>query len=358
MAENLITACKKGDIEAVSNILDRGVDPNSTAIANNTDRDTMSLSMLLKKTTPLIEASKNGHIDIVKLLLERHANPNQSATLSESPPIIASQNGYPEIVKLLLDNGADPNITDTDKVPLISIASYHGQLNIVKILLETKGVDVDSGKTVGIFKTPLMYAIESSQKDVVEYLLERGASLIHRTFFNDNPLTLAAKQNDIDIFNMIYKSSIHDGVDPKHKNTIGLNVLAISTFYMNADIIEYLFLNKIFDIGDLNNTSEDIENAKTSIIKLSEGIKHLTNDYIPQRNERFKHLDNIVHTILVSRNKNLPEELARYATSYIKEKKEGNEKKGGKTKRSKKRGSKKRGSKKHVSKKHGSKHKK
>ncbi len=346
MASQLILASKNGDIETVRNLLDHGADPNSTDTIINTNTHTMSLSMILKKTTPLIEASKNGHIDIVTLLLERHADPNQSANLSESPPIIASQNGHEDIVKLLLDNGADPNITDTDKIPLICIASSKGQLDVVKILLETKDVYVDSRTTHIISKTPLMYAIESSQKNVVEYLLEKGASLTYRTYYNDIPLTLAAKQNDVDIFNMIYKSSIPAGVDPKHENMFKHNVLTIATSYNNADIIEYLFLNSIFDIGDLNNTSEDIKNTKESILNIYlENNKHLTKDNIRAINKSYEFLDNIVHTILVSRNKNLPEDLVRYTTSFNKTKKGGNEKKGGKTKRSQKRGSKKRGTK-------------
>jgi ankyrin repeat protein len=331
MAEDLILASKNGDIEVVQQQLDAGVDPNSTAILNNAH--IFSMSMLLDKTTPLIEASKSGHIEIVRLLLDKGANPNQTTSFRDSPPIIiASRNGYPEIVKLLLERRADPELTDINNIPLICIASSRGQLDIVKILLETKGVDVDSGKTTGIYKTPLMYAIESRHKNVVEYLLEHGASLTPKTIYNDIPLTLAADKNDVDIFNIVYLASKSAGVDPKHENKLGLNVLAIASMHMNADIIEYLFLNNIFDIGDLKLTKE-------KILKIT---------HIGARNKIYDFLDNIVHTILVSRNKNLPEDLVRYTTSFHKTGKRGGTKRFKGTK----------GTNKRRTKKHGTRHKK
>jgi ankyrin repeat protein len=340
MASKLISASKNGDIEAVQQQLDAGVDPNSVGAIENLH--IFSMTSILDKTTPIIEASKNGHIEIVRLLLEKGAEPDKTTSFTDNPPIIvACRNGYPEIVKLLLERGADPESTDTNNIPLICIASSRGQLDIVKILLETKGVDVDSGKTTGIYKTPLMYAIESRHKNVVEYLLEHGASLTHKTIYNDIPLTLAADKNDVDIFNIVYLASKSAGVNPKHENKLGLNVLSIATIYMNADIIEYLFLNNIFDIGDLKNSSQDIIETKRQLIEFT------MSDW-RKRNELKKFLDNIVHTILVTRNKNLPEDLVRYTTSFHKTSKRGGTKRFKGTK----------GTNKRRTKKHGTRHKK
>jgi len=293
MASKLILASKNGNIEDVQQQLDAGVDPNSVGEIDNPY--IFSMTQILDKTTPLIEASKNGHTEIVRLLLDKGAEPNKTTSFIDNPPIIvACRNGHEDIVKLLLERGADPESTDTSDIPLICTASSRGHLDVVKMLLETYKVNIESGYNTGIYMTPLMYAIENSHKDVVEYLLKMGASLTHKTIYNDIPLTLAANKNNADIFNMVYLASKSAGVDLKHANYLGLNVLSIASMYMNGDIIEYLFLHNIFDIGDLKNSSQDIIETKEKLIRF-------TMSDLRKRKEIYETLDNIVHTILVTR---------------------------------------------------------
>lgn len=304
MAKQLILASSKGDFINVQRLLGEGVSPDSADTLDDERAYVFSVVHILDKTTPLIEASKNGHIDIVQLLLEKGAKPNETGSFLNNPPIIfACRNGHTEIVKLLLDRGADPESTDTNNIPLICIASHHGHLDVVKMLIEMKGVHIDS---IGTGKTPLMYAIENGHKNVVKYLLEHGASLTRKTMYNDIPLTLAANHNDVDIFNMVYLAGKSAGVNPKHENHLGLDVLTIAVMYMNADIIEYLFLHHIFSI-------EDIENTKGKIVQF-------TQRDMKSRNERYELLDNIAHTIFVTREKRMPEDLVRHTTTFHKTK--------------------------------------
>lgn len=124
--------------------------------------------------------------------------------------------------------------------------------------------------------------------------------------YDDIPLTLAANHNDVDIFNMVYLAGKSAGVNPKHENKLGLDVLTIAVMYMNADIIEYLFLHHIFSI-------EDIEITKGKIVTF-------TQRDMKARNERYELLDNIAQTIFVLRDKKMPEDLVRHTTTFHKTK--------------------------------------
>ncbi len=99
---DLTTACRRGDIDRVREILSE--DP----AAANQD----ALYATWYSGFPLRSAAKAGHIEIVRLLLENGADPNKPE--HELAPFggsvyDATQNGHYEVVKLLLENGANPN---------------------------------------------------------------------------------------------------------------------------------------------------------------------------------------------------------------------------------------------------------
>jgi beta-lactamase regulating signal transducer with metallopeptidase domain len=98
----LIGAVKKGRLDAVRLLLDRGADPNLAPGFVNLAR--------LGDRTPLIKAAEQGHVEIVSLLLDRGAiidwiepGGHQNAL------ILASEKGRLEVVKLLVARGADVN---------------------------------------------------------------------------------------------------------------------------------------------------------------------------------------------------------------------------------------------------------
>ena len=77
-------------------------------------------------------------------------------------------------VKALIDNGIDPHTENGDWVMGLHVAAERGSVEMAKFFLEQRiGIDIPTKYK----RTPLLIAVSNNQKDVVEFLLERGASL-------------------------------------------------------------------------------------------------------------------------------------------------------------------------------------
>jgi ankyrin repeat protein len=125
--QDLVTACRTGDISTVQRLLDQGVDVNVN----------------VKGWAPVTVASFNNHLEIVKLLLDRNAivdNPNAS---NRSTALQwASNFGHTDVVKLLLDRDANVDFMDYDGDTALINASRAGRIECVQLLLN-KGARVD-----------------------------------------------------------------------------------------------------------------------------------------------------------------------------------------------------------------------
>ena len=161
--------------------------------------------------TPLWIAAISGRFDISKLLVDHGANVNISDVDNETPLWRAASFGYLDVSKLLVDHGADINIPSTrsgctpltiaangkyydvckymmlhalsvdySKVgeyygDLLCYASYHGDMELCQKLVQNlPQADVSMKSRDG--KTALNVAAEEEQYDILEYLLNQGAT--------------------------------------------------------------------------------------------------------------------------------------------------------------------------------------
>ncbi|RMD76258.1 MAG: ankyrin repeat domain-containing protein [Lentisphaerae bacterium] len=120
---------------------------------------------------------------IARMLLERGANPNEIDTDDNclTPLHLTAENGDVETMQVLLEFGADPNCRSRWGTPLHHSLGIHEKfsrercLEIVKLLL-AHGADINAciqpGKDAW---TPLHQACTEGLKDVVEFLLQKGA---------------------------------------------------------------------------------------------------------------------------------------------------------------------------------------
>jgi|GEM_PF-7030824 len=154
-------AARKGDLEAVAKLLDKGEDVDSTE--------------RLTGQTPLHCAAGNGHLDLVRLLLERGADTGKNARMIGMPLFCAAD---AETVRLLIDGGADPLAAADDGRTAIHDHAEYDHRECIEVLLE-HGVEVDLPGKNG--KTALCVAAEHGRNDLVRFLLERGADPNART---------------------------------------------------------------------------------------------------------------------------------------------------------------------------------
>lgn len=231
----LAWAASKGYVRCTRLLIEHGADPSTkcaegiTALhlaasggGNETicklllDNNAPVKSLTEKKQTPLCLASQKGHLKIVQLLLHQGANPNNENVEKYTPLHLAASSGFHEClrvllladatvdcktlkgitplhyavqgghaacVRLLIHAGAKVNCA---KKPLLLIAAEDGKPEVVQILLDAlANIDckayvkafLDKDNEISDYLTPLHLASSKGNREVVEQLLRRGASV-------------------------------------------------------------------------------------------------------------------------------------------------------------------------------------
>lgn len=153
-------AAQSGNVEIVNALLKAGANPN---IADEGIGH-----------TPLMRAIETQNIEITKTLLAAKANPNAKASDGDSCLMMAVKTYKPEFVQALVDAGADAKEVQEDGDSLVLQAAQDGQpgsLEIIKILAKA-GAPMD---TANAAYTPLIYAVQQGNKELVKTLLDAGA---------------------------------------------------------------------------------------------------------------------------------------------------------------------------------------
>lgn len=145
--------------------------------------------------SPLVCAAVHGRLQCVRILLENGADlctdsdqgtPGPLYILCIIPHIVDS-------CRLLLENGAKPNQTYKDKEMLLHRAMRTGDKELVGLLVE-RGATLDSLDTYedAKLKTPLAFAIAMCSLQMVQFLLQKGASVNYAPEGAESPLFTTA----------------------------------------------------------------------------------------------------------------------------------------------------------------------
>jgi len=154
-AEAFSAAVRKGDLAAVKQLLDAGVDVNTR---------------FRYDVTAISWASDRGYAEVVKLLIERGADVNAKDTFYNATPLTwaagpaqARTPGHAEVVRLLLKAGA------TGNAAALSAAVSAKDAPMVKVILEHGGLGEE----------PLTNALEAARaaksSDIEAMLVAAGA---------------------------------------------------------------------------------------------------------------------------------------------------------------------------------------
>ena len=197
------TACDKGDLERVRQLIQDGQDVNRSdgggwrpliwAALYGHDQIVHELIRAgadvngkdYNKLTALHKASSCGHSSIVKTLTEAGANLNVQDWMGETPLMMAVVQAHTNVVVELIRAGADVNGKDKYKQTALHKASWRGHSSVIKTLTEA-GANLNVQDENGI--TPLMKAIEEGDANVVVELIRAGADVNRKDKYKQTAL--------------------------------------------------------------------------------------------------------------------------------------------------------------------------
>ncbi|MFK7813076.1 MAG: ankyrin repeat domain-containing protein [Maribacter sp.] len=159
--------------------------------------------------TEMRDACYGGDVVMVESLLQKRLSPNFN-TIGGSPLTIAVKQENKELIDCLLHYGADINFSESenmmDTLPLMA-ACENESIAMIKYLIDL-GAEID--RVAGNGKSILSVAVETSNQEVVNFLLKAGAHPEIKSGyymnFNTTPITAAVMNNDTEMVSFLVEN--------------------------------------------------------------------------------------------------------------------------------------------------------
>ncbi|VDM30925.1 unnamed protein product [Hydatigera taeniaeformis] len=209
--ESLLRAARAGDLKKVLDLINSGVNINST---NPTGLTALHL------------AAKEGHTEVVKELIHHGADVNATSKKGNTALHIASLAGHLGVVRALVDANANPNCQSLVGFTPLYMAAQENHLDVV-ILLLNKGANQSLTTEDGF--TPLAVALQQGHDRVVATLLERDT----RSRGGLPALHVAARKDDVNAANLLLMSP---DANVNHQSQPGFTALHIAAHYGSTNV--------------------------------------------------------------------------------------------------------------------------
>lgn len=128
-------------------------------------------------------------------------------------------------------------LPEDEKQRLFFKYALEGNKKMVKFLFENGKVDLNAVDADG--NTPLMFAVKSGKREVVEYLLKKGAQIDYIDNFGVSPLHLATRKNCEDLVYLLLEYGANINLCDNYNQTPIFDAVMEN----NPKMIELLFVN-------------------------------------------------------------------------------------------------------------------
>lgn len=149
--DELLTVARKGDVEAVKRLLDKGANVNARSPYG---------------VTPLWLAARLGHAAVVRLLVERGADVNAKEDAHQSTALgWATWKGHVEVIRILLEKGAE------GRDMVLRAGVEQNNIELVRLALEKANLDPET------LSDALATAARHNRAEIADLLKRSGAVL-------------------------------------------------------------------------------------------------------------------------------------------------------------------------------------
>jgi len=140
-----------------------------------------------------------------------------------------------ELLKQLIENDRNKHIIDIiNKYRLLLVSAELNHWDMVKYLIENLEMKINERN--GLRKTPLMFAAEQGDQNIVEYLISNGALINDKDANGLTPLIYACKNGQIDVVSFLIDSGAIIDEQDRH----GLTALMYAAKFGHCEVISYL----------------------------------------------------------------------------------------------------------------------
>ena len=199
-------------------------------------------------TSPLHSAAYSGNIEIAEILLNKSAEINTPDNEGETPLSEAVFGKHKAMVELLLQRGADVNVINKDGWTPLHRASMEYPDDIAKILESHGAVDLPKDNEVikgndipfipeRLKQYPLHYAAWCGDLNKIKTLLKKNHKLLNsKDYSKSTPLlvaTAAGKRN-------VVQYLLDKGADVSIPNNIGWVPVVVASYFQMDDLVKMI----------------------------------------------------------------------------------------------------------------------
>ncbi|XP_067653971.1 fibronectin type 3 and ankyrin repeat domains protein 1-like [Haliotis asinina] len=183
----------------------------------------------------LYYASRRGDLETVKRILAEGDVDINYRRGSWTPLMVAAYNGHRDVVEFLVDREADMSLVNSDGSNVLHLACRRGRLETVKLILPLNVVNINSRG--GDSMTPVMEAARWGRRNVLEFLVGKGAdvSLVDRG--GNSVLHIACRRGRLETVKLILDLDV---VDIKVRNNYGWTAADMARAYGHQRVLDLL----------------------------------------------------------------------------------------------------------------------